>query len=83
MKKTLADIIISARQAAETAHTLASTLEQQTAKLKAFADSGLDKLDFPNWEQEFNACVDLYQAFSKQPAPSTVAAAKMPAPTAS
>ena len=40
MKTTLADIILSAQAAAQKAHAVTSLLEQQTAKLQAFAASG-------------------------------------------
>lgn len=81
MKITLADLILSAQAAAQKAHAVTSLLEQQTAKLQAFTASGFHVDDFPAWENSFNAQLEMLTAFSKQPSPATVAAAKAAAQT--
>lgn len=82
---TLADIVLSAQAAANKAFapntdgTSKDILAQRTIKLEEFAASGLDRADFPTWENSFNSQLDTLTVFSKQDSPATVAAKRQAA----
>lgn len=73
---TLADLVISAQAAAQKAYKAQDTLAQQSIKLEEFAASGIDREDYPTWENSFNAQLEMLTAFSKQDSPATAAAKK-------
>ena len=56
--------------------TATDALAVQTIKLEEFALSGIDRADFQTFESSFNAQLDMYQAFSKQDSPATLASKK-------
>ncbi|HEV2694230.1 MAG TPA: hypothetical protein VG347_15155 [Verrucomicrobiae bacterium] len=64
---TLADIVLSAQAAANTAVSITTTLERQASKLKAFADSNFHADDFPNWENAFYEQLQNIENLAKQP----------------
>ena len=74
---TLADLVVHAQKAANTAHAAATVLEQQTAKIQAFTDSGFHAADFQTWESAFQSQIQMLEAFTKQPSPAAAAAAKV------
>jgi hypothetical protein len=76
---TLADLVISARNAGQKAFEADDALTQQTTKLAEFKASGFDSADFPTWEQAFNSEIDMLNAFSVQDSPATTAAKKLAA----
>ena len=82
MNATLADIVLSARNAGQKAFAAKDALAQQTIKLEEFGISGFDRADFATWENEFNGTVELLTNFSKQDSPATLAAKKAAAAAA-
>jgi hypothetical protein len=73
---TLAQIVLAAQAAANKAASATDALAQQTIKLEEFATSGIDRADFATFETSFNAQFEMYQVFSQQDSPATLAAKK-------
>jgi len=76
MTTTLAQIVLSAQAAANEAAASSDILGQESLKLAKFSESGFDRADYPTWSNAFNAQLEMYQAFSKQDSPATIAAKK-------
>lgn len=76
LSTTLADLVISARLAAQKAFALKEPFAQQSLKLDEFKAGGFDAGDFPTWETAFNSELEMLGHFSKQPSPATEAANK-------
>lgn len=89
---TLADILISAQEAATRVFksAIAATpgaprvtpdvLVLRSGKMQEWGESGLPRADFGNWEHAFDAQIDTLWNFANQPALST---ATPPTPTLS
>ena len=73
---TLADLVISARAAAQKAFKSTDAFAQRKTLTDEFTASGFDAADFPNWENAFNAEMEMLTVFSKQDSPATAAAKK-------
>ena len=71
---TLADLVITARLAAQKAFALKEPLAIARTKLEEFTASGFDALDFPTWEQSFLAELEMLGVFSQQDSLATAAA---------
>jgi hypothetical protein len=77
---TLADLLISAQTAANTAFqpnadgSQKDILARETVKLEEFGSSGFDRADFPTWENNFQNQLNTLASYSQQDSPATVAA---------
>lgn len=73
---TLADILISAQNAANRAHAAPDMLAQETIRHEEFNNSGFDRADYLTWKNAFNGQLEALTAFAKQDSPATIAAKK-------